>query len=252
MRVVAFTCLVGSTPDTLRVPGFISPSVRYVCLSDRKSSPHPYKHVPVTVPGTGRHAAALYARQLKILADHPALGDADIILWHDAAFQLHADPALVARQALRGHPELDMVAFAHPDRTQIEDEAVAIAKCEYADLARVKAQAAHYRAQGWTQQTVITSTGYSLRRRTDKVEAFNRFWWAEVERWCWRDQMSVDYSLWKTGVRCGYIPGHYRDNPYAKWHKVPSRPVMPMPRPARTQLKPARPSWPYRRPVVRP
>jgi hypothetical protein len=233
VRVVAFTCVLGPTPDTVRVPTSINARVRYICLTDRPSSPFPYQHVPVTTP-SGPRAAELYARQLKILADHPALDGADVVLWHDAAFQLTTDPAAVAHHALERHPERDVLAFRHPDRTQIEDEAVAIAKCGYADHATCAAQAASYRAEGFTQ-TAITSTGYSLRRRTPKVQAFNRLWWDEVTRWCWRDQMSVDYALWKTGVVCGYIPGHYRDNPYAKWFKAPT------PRTHR-----ARPSWPFK------
>ena len=91
MKVVVFTAVIGATPDCVRVPGFISPSVRYVCLSDRRSSPFPYRHVPVTVPSG--LSAQLYARQLKILADHPALEGADVLLWHDAAFRLTMDPA---------------------------------------------------------------------------------------------------------------------------------------------------------------
>ena len=75
-------------------------SVRYVCLSDRRSSPFPYRHVPVTVPSG--LSAQLYARQLKILADHEALEGADVLLWHDAAFRLTLDPAMVARQTFSG------------------------------------------------------------------------------------------------------------------------------------------------------
>jgi hypothetical protein len=29
--------------------------------------------------------------------------------------------------------------------------------------------------------------------------------------------MSIDYARWRTGLTVRYLPGHYRDNPYATW-----------------------------------
>lgn len=213
MTVTVFTCVVGDTPDELRVPLVISPDVRYVCLSDRRSSSPPYTHVRVHVPPD--LGAPLFARKLKILADHPALGTPDVLLWHDAAFQLQCHPVEVARTHLR---DVDLLAFAHPDRTTIEAEGMVIAQLGYAPLATMTAQAATYRAEGFPPQTAITSTGFSLRRRTPEVQTFNACWWEELARWTYRDQMSVDYAIWKTGVRVAYIPGHYRENPFARWY----------------------------------
>ena len=236
MRVTVFTALVGETPDIVRAPGCITSGVRYVCLSDRRTSPFPYMHVPVTVPID--LPAHLFARRLKILADHPALGSPDVTLWHDAAFRLHLDPALIARQTLAGYSARDILALRHPDRTDIEAEATAIVRCGYADTATVTAQAAFYRS-AWPAQTVLTTTGYLFRRRSERVDAFNAFWWAEVARWCYRDQMSVDYAMWQTGMLCHYLPGHYRDNAFAKWHNaLRIRPMI------------VRPSRPYNRPPV--
>jgi len=208
VKLTAFTCIVGQT-DGLKVPTHVNPAVRYVVLSDRPHNVPPYEYVHI--PGNG--GARLLSRSIKILADHPALGQPDVLLWHDAAYRLDCDPMAVAAEALDG---CELVAFRHPHRAQIEDEAFAIAKHGYVPLEQVQKQAAAYRAEGFVQWA-ITSTGFCLRRRTERVRAFNATWWAEVERWCWRDQMSVDFALWKAGLRPCYIPGHYRDNPHAKW-----------------------------------
>jgi len=230
--VTVFTCVVGATPDTVRMLNILhNPAVRYVCLSDRRTSPFPYQHVPVTVPA--EQSAHLYARQLKILADHPALGESEVLLWHDAAFRLDLDPAIVAR-VFREDSTRQVVAFAHPDRTTVEEEAAAIVRCGYMDEATVTAQVAHYRSERWPTQTALTTTGYLLRRRTEAVRAFNQAWWDEVARWGYRDQMSVDYALWKTGLTCHYLAGSYRANRYARWVKAPfvrRPPHRPMVRP---------------------
>jgi hypothetical protein len=158
--------------------------------------------------------ARMRSRRIKILADHALLESTDLLLWHDAAFRMDSDPREVARQVLGTS---DILALRHPDRDQIEDEAIAIARHGYADLHTLRAQIATYRAAGFTQEA-ITSTGYFLRGRSAAVRTFEAAWWHEVERWCWRDQMSVDFALWRAGLSVRYIEGHYRHNPYAKWY----------------------------------
>lgn len=216
MKLVVFTSVLGNT-DPLRVPTHVGRNVTYYCFCDRPMTrTGPYRAIPYPVGAS----PALASRALKIRMDHPLLRDADVVLWHDAAFQLHTDPVAVAN-ALLG--DADMVAFRHPHRNQIAEEAEVIGRLGYAPAEVLAAQVQTYHDEGFTQ-TAITSTGYSLRRRTPRVEAFNALWWEEVSRWSYRDQMSVDYAIWKTGLHVTYIPGHYRDNPFATWHPFrPSR-----------------------------
>jgi len=222
VTVAVFTTVLGTT-DPLRPPSSVNRQARYYCFADRETRVRPYEWVPVRIHQEPHqpydHAARLASRQLKILANDPAMNSPDIVLWHDAAFQLRCDPVALAHEM---PPETDMVAFRHPHRDRIEDEAVAIARLGYMTEAVVKAQVAAYREGGFRNQTTITSTGFSLRRCTDRVRTFNQLWWDEILRWGWRDQMSVDYAIWKTGLVAEYITGHYRDNPYARWF-APSR-----------------------------
>ncbi len=222
MRVVVFTCMVGDT-DVLKRPTVFNRQVRYVCFTDRPQVVAPYELVPIP---TGENPR-LTSRRIKILANHPRLGRADVTVWHDAAFRMDSDPVRVATTVLT---DSNMVAFKHPHRTQIEDEAIAIHRLGLHPMDTMQAQIASYRAEGFRQQH-ITSTGLCFRRRTPRIEAFNARWWAEVERWGWRDQMSVDYAMWKAGVQATYIPGHYRDNRYAKWflNGLLPRPLRRMP-----------------------
>jgi hypothetical protein len=223
MTVTVFTTVLGADTDPLRPPTRVHPAVRYVCFTDHLTQPvPPYVLVREAVTTTGPYAAAWHSRALKILATHPALGSPDVVLWHDAAFQLDCDPIAVARHLT---PDLDMIAFRHPHRDTIEAEAVAIARLGYVPADTLQQQIAAYRTAGFTGQSVITSTGFSLRRVTPAVTVFNARWWQEVATWGWRDQMSVDYAIWTTGLRVAYLPGHYRENPYARWHPAP--PVRP-------------------------
>lgn len=212
MSVVVFTCVLGDT-DPLRACRRM-PGVRYLCYADRAINVPPYETIPYDV---GELGPQLASRRLKILANEPELLEADVTLWHDAAYQLQCNPVSLAEQWLR---EYDVLAMRHPHRNRIEDEAKAIASFGYMTADTLARQIAHYRAAGFTQQTAITSTGFCLRRRTPAVVAWQECWWSEVAAWGYRDQMSVDYALWRTGVEIGYIPGHYRDNPHARWHNT--------------------------------
>lgn len=207
--ITVFTAVLGET-DPLRAPIRVQPGVRYLVFTNRRTRVPPYRAIDIPADVLGPR---LTSRQLKILANHPELDGARVTLWHDAAYQLDCDVPALARRELA---ESDLVAFRHPWRNQIADEAEAIAALGYMPRATLAAQVAAYQAEGFTQ-TAITSTGFCLRRHTSAVEAFQACWWGEVSRWGWRDQMSVDYALWKTGVAVRYIPGHYRDNPYARW-----------------------------------
>lgn len=229
--LTVFTTVLGQT-DTLRPPAIIHPAIRYVCFLDHPQ-PLPAPYIPVYIDSQQDGAATL-SRRLKILADHPLLGTPDVTLWHDAAYQLLSDPYAVLATTLA---DADVLAMQHPHRTQIEDEAAVIARLGYMTAETLAAQIVTYRADGFPVQSCITSTGYCLRRMTPTVRAFNRRWWDEVAHWGWRDQMSVDYAIWKTGVRLAYIPGHYRDNPYALWYSADGRPAPR--RPAHADLRSA-------------
>lgn len=213
MPIAVYTTMLGET-DPVRCPTVFNPKVRYVCFTDRPARiPRPYLPVPIALHG---EPSTLASRRLKILASHPALGSARVTIWHDAAFQLMSDPLALVKEHLA---DRDMLAFRHPHRSQIEDEAAVIARLGYAPADVLQAQIATYRAEGFPVRDVITSTGFCIRRMTDPVIEFGARWWGEVERWSWRDQMSVDYALWRSPtVKVAYIPGHYRDNTFAKWH----------------------------------
>jgi hypothetical protein len=186
--------------------------VRYLSFADAPLNVPPYQTIPYDAGALGPRLAS---RQLKICADHPALEGAEVTLWHDAAFQLQCNPLTLAEGALLTS---DVVAFRHPHRNRIEAEAEAVASLGYMPRDIVRRQVAAYRAAGFTHQHAITSTGFCLRRKTPQVEAWQQAWWHEVMLWGWRDQLSVDYALWKTELAVLYIAGHYRHNPYAVWH----------------------------------
>lgn len=208
MRIVAYTARFGDT-DVLRPPANPDPKVQYLCFSDTPCTVAPYEWIKMPPASDPRMAS----RRLKVLADHPLLTNARVTVYHDASYALTASPRYFCGQA---PDDADVFAMHHPRRFRIEQEAIAIARYGYRTLEDAEAIVAGYRADGFTAD-VLTASGLLGRRRSARTDAFNAFWWAEVQRWNGRDQASTDYAAWKAGLSIYHVPGTIKVNPYATW-----------------------------------
>lgn len=206
MRLIVYTAAIGET-DAVRVPAVIDPSVRYLCFSD-KPCPEPYEWIRVPTTDDGTPAS----RRVKVLAEHPELDGAEATFWHDASFRLTSDLQWV-KSAM---DTADVVALRHPRRNTIEAEGVAIARYGYVTTAEAASLTAGYRSDGYSDSG-LTFGGLIGRRQSVTVRGFNRFWWAEVMRWRFRDQASLGYAAWRASAGISYVPGTPRQNPYAEW-----------------------------------
>jgi len=214
MRLIVYTAAIGET-DAVRPPVVVDPSVRYLCFSDRPC-PEPYEWVRVPTEADGTPAS----RRIKVLADHPLLREADATFWHDASFRLLGNLDWV----LRGLETADVVALRHPRRQTIEAEGVAIARYGYVTTTEAAVLVEGYRAAGYVD-IALTFGGLIGRRGSPTVQAFNRAWWVEVQRWRFRDQASLGYAAWLAGASIAYVPGTPRDNPFAVWRVRPQVPA---------------------------
>jgi hypothetical protein len=207
--LTVYTVAIGET-DAVQAPEWVDPTVRYLCFSDRPCpAPYQWIEVPTAADGTPE------SRRYKVLADHPALDLTDLTLYHDASYRLTGDLCWVRDGFSRG---ADLVAMRHPSRTRIEDEAARIARYGYVTIAEGQRLVAEYRTAGYDDE-VITSAGLFARRQSSAMWRFNRIWWAEVQRWRFRDQASLGYAAWRAQLSTEHLPGTIRDNPYAVWRE---------------------------------
>jgi len=154
----------------------------------------------------------LSARYVKT---HTYAHESDVTVWMDSRFRLTAPVSQIVRDALSTGALV--VAMRHPDRDNIRDEADAIHARGLMTRESLDAQLDRYGDFG---QTDLTATGLMVRVNTPSVRRFCRLWWHEIRTHGIRDQMSVDYCAHVAGLRIGYLPGSYRDNPYAVWSKT--------------------------------
>lgn len=215
--LVVYTCWLGGYEDVLQpVACARNPRVDYRCFTDDATfAVRGWRMLPVPRESD----PVRQARRLKILA-HETVSDALCSLWLDASFELLVDPWSIAERWLW---QTDMVAMRHPDRTTIQQEGEEIVRLGRAPAGPVAAQLLRYQAEGFNpdQQTVLTSTGFCLRRHTARVIAFNKLWWRLFDdAGHTRDQMSIDVALSRSSVDLTYLAGHYRENPYARFYSA--------------------------------
>lgn len=211
MRRVIYTAIYGDDlPLKLWDPLIIPDRTDFICFTDQL--------VESTIWEVRREDLVehprLAARTVKVLS-HAYFPDAVETLWMDSRFQLVDNIFFYS-------PPNEVVAFEHPDRENLVDEAREIVRLGRADEEAIDAQLADYLSDGFgSAETMkrLTATGFLLRKNTRKVAHFNEVWMDEIKRHTLRDQMSVDFAARCTGVKIHYLPGSYRDNGFAKWTK---------------------------------
>ena len=145
----------------------------------------------------------------KLLA-HQWFPRARYSVWHDGNMSLKIRPDQ-AVQYLGNH---DVAMFAHPERACVYEEARAILEMKKALGFEISigTQVKEYKVRGYPAHHGLAATGLVVRRHTEAVARFNDAWWSELVRYSNRDQMSVNYVLWRLGMEYAGIPGDFWEN----------------------------------------
>lgn len=212
--VVLYTSITGGYDSLRPVPG----TYRAVCFTDRPI-PNPGGWEIVEQPA--RLGSARYEHKRFKCCPHWFL-DADISVWTDANRPPKGAPAEWAPHVLGA---ADIALFPHPDRHCAYREAESAWRTRRDEPGVIRAQADRYKADGFPRDFGLYVGGTVVRRHTPHVAAFNERWLMECLRGCVRDQVSLPYALWATGLTPAIIPEPYRDNPYVHHaaHQPPAR-----------------------------
>ena len=198
--MVVYTVLLADY-DALQ-PALFSDRVQYVCFSDAPVEARGWKYVHLDrqLGDAGRDS-----RYPKIRPDL-FLPDFQISLYHDANRQLQEDPIAFCEKWLH---ETNLAFFRHDSVDCLYDAAKLCKKYRLDTDAKFDEQVQRYEAQGLPPHWGLLFGGIILRRHVESdVVEFSELWWAEYCRGSCRDQISLPYALWKTGIRYTVIPGN--------------------------------------------
>jgi hypothetical protein len=212
MRRLVFTCVFGGY-DRVYPPVIQEPELDYVLVTDDDS---------VRVPGWRNHvvdisvfpnakAANLHYRALI----HRELPSYDLSLYVDGNIRLIGMTSRFFEPFLASGKTLGV--FPHPLRRTVTDEADACIKAEKVrEPQRVSAELAAYVADGFPDDQGLIETTIMLQdHRAAELDPAMSLWWCLFEKHLTRDQLSLPYVRWKTGVSCMYQDFSFRQpNPY--------------------------------------
>ena len=140
--------------------------------------------------------------------------DCDCSLWIDSNTVLKK-PISEIMERYMGDSEI--VVFPHWERINPagrncaykEAQAVLGYSMDHPNI--VMPQMAKYMAAGYPKDNGLSFGGFILRRHTENVKRFNCAWWDEIRQHSRRDQLSLDYCLWKTGLKAGKFCGYFSE-----------------------------------------
>jgi hypothetical protein len=94
--------------------------------------------------------------------------------------------------------------FRHPNRRTVREEAQACRdnlKFDSFDKRRVGAQLAFYESEGFNLETPVSANYLIVRDHAyPGLPLTMSLWWSQLFEYTKRDQMSLNYVLWKTGT----------------------------------------------------
>lgn len=212
MRLLVY-CAVFGGYDRVYPPVRREADLDYVIVTDdhRMRVPGWRTHVVDAGGFPTPKAANLYYRALI----HRELPGYDASLYTDGNIRLLGRTSEVFAPFLASGAALGV--YPHPLRDTVEAEIEAcLTAGKVANPDLLRAEWAEYRAAGFPDNQGLIETTIMLKNhRAPDLDAAMQMWWALFRRRPTRDQISLPYVKWKTGVSCVYHEGSFRDpNPH--------------------------------------
>jgi hypothetical protein len=203
--IVVYTALFGDY-DTLQ-PVLPLPGVRFVAFTDQPADTAGWECLrPRPTEDTGQLENRKYKTQPHLLFPH-----AEWTIYIDANLRLTVPPTAIARECRDG-----LNVFQHNVRQCAYREAEVVRK--QVSSVTLDHQLQKYRTFGFPAEYGLFWGG--LVARNHAANSFNECWWNEVKSGVPRDQISLPYAVWYTGVQChtleGGIPFHGDTNRFCE------------------------------------
>lgn len=228
MRVVVYTATF-TDYDWIVSPGAKAAGTDYVLISDRKPWLVPgwsWRPYPAETAGLDQTMANRYCK----FFPHKLFPDHDLSVYIDGSIVLVGDITPLLNRFVGSGADIGL--FPHRFGRTLADEvefAISVGKIRGEDIDRARAQLQRYTCEGLDPQLKISENAVLLRRHgRPALDKAMDLWWQELQAGCRRDQVSLQYCLWRSGATAtGFDFLYRRDNPYfyQQGHRRKDRPV---------------------------
>jgi len=200
MKKVIYTCLT-SEYDTLNDPKVTAKDYDYICFSNNLDPKdfNVWKIRRIPLESKNR---VLLSRYVKIRPD-VALSEYDISLYIDANIQIisnkfydHLDKFISSKDPL-------IAAAIHPQRSCIYEEALICLKTGKSKYEETVEHIKFLKNKNFPKNMGLHENNIILRKHNDAVLIkAGQDWWKIFSNGVKRDQLSLEYILWKNNIQC--------------------------------------------------
>ncbi len=212
MRLLIYTSVFGHY-DWVFPPVETAEDVNYILVTD-----NPETQVTgwqsLVVDSEKFESSRAASRYYKMLPQK-AFPNFDYSLYVDGNIRLLGDIKPVFNEFIASKACLGL--FKHPLRTSVQEEVEACLKAaKLVRTDRLKKELSFYQQEDFPDNVGLFEAGVMLRNhRHPDINPSMNCWWSLYQQFGSRDQFSLPYVIWKTGVPCAYHPYSFRDpNPY--------------------------------------
>jgi hypothetical protein len=193
-KCVIYTCITGGY-DIVNEPEYIDSDFDYVIISDDKPKAQSLwkwvdanEVIPQHIIDNTRRNRYCKINGSKIFKNYK------YSIYIDGNFKITGD----IKWMLGRISQSGVALFKHPQRDCIYSEALACIAAGYGNLEGIKRQMNRYLLEGMPLKFGMFECGVMLRENENKIcNNLMTLWWNEVEKYSYRDQLSIMYCVWK-------------------------------------------------------
>lgn len=215
MSIVIFSCNTGGYDEPVPAPSL--PFVdRFVMFSDRPDVVWPgWEVLPTQSPAQVKHLR-LISKWHKFFGAR-LFPDATVAVWLDGNTRpTRRLRSLIAEFTASG---ARLGVAVHPQRQDLQSEAHAcerLGKFADGEAALARDQLARYARLGMPSDARLLATALMMFRHASdpELQEAMALWWDEVSHYSRRDQLSLPYALWRSGLPVHHFQFDVFKNPY--------------------------------------
>jgi GT2 family glycosyltransferase/glycosyltransferase involved in cell wall biosynthesis len=195
-KVVVYSALTG-TYDQPVFHEKLDSRIDYVLFSDMPLNNKAFWDIR---PMDYQHEKSVRKARFVKTNPHKYFSDYDIAIWIDANVLIKGDIWKYVEEALN-HPEIPVFGVPHPHRNCLYAEAESVVQANKDGKDLVGVQIDRYKKEKYPYNNSLIETNLmviNIKHEKSK-EIFNQ-WWHQIDTGSHRDQLSINYVLWKTGA----------------------------------------------------
>lgn len=201
MKIVIYTCILNNYDTPLNVLNFQRPNIDFVCFTDNLEQPYTgwTYHKVSTFIKDDQYKYPKTNRYIK-LKPHAFFNQYDINVYIDGNKKIIDFDKLIQLCQVLYNSDANIILSHHWGRNSIIDEAKECIRLKRDDKNILEQQISKYIKDGFKDDIGLYMGSVQIRKFNPETEYFLNSWWSEVAEYSYRDQISLPYVIWKTGM----------------------------------------------------